>query len=177
MESRPMKKLYDLANLVLLLLISATVYAGYAKLPERIPTHFNFSGQPDRWGGRSSFIVLAAVAWGMAILFYALIRYLPRMGRNPKSLNIPHKEQFLRLPEEKQMVYWALLAEFLAGLVAAINLLFYFIIRGIMSIAAGETSLLSFKQVVPAIVALGLIMLVYFRKLLVMPGRLVRGEE
>ena len=176
-ESRPMKKIYDLANLVILILITYTVSTGYAKLPERIPTHFNFAGQPDRWGGRSSFIVLAGVAWGMAILFYALIRYLPRMGRNPKNLNIPHKEQFLRLPEEKKMLYWALLAEFLAATVAATNLLFYLIIRGIMRIASGEATLLSFQEVLPAIVALGLVILVYLWKLLVMPGRLVRGEE
>jgi uncharacterized membrane protein len=177
MESRPMKKLYDLANIVLLALLTYTVYAGYSKLPERIPTHFNFSGQPDRWGSRSSFLVLAAVAWGMTILFYVLIKSLPQMGRNPRTLNIPHKEEFLKLPAEKQMAYWALLAEFLAGLVAAINLLFYFIIRGILRIATGETSLLSFTEILPAIVVLGLVMLVYFRKLFVMPGKLVRGEE
>ncbi len=176
-ESRPMKKLYDLANIALLLLLSITVYAGYSKLPERIPVHFNFSGQADRWGSRSSFIILAAVAWGMTIVFYVLIRYLPQMRRNPRALSIPLKEKFLKLPEDKQMIYWAFLGEFLAGLMAAVNLLWYLLIRGILRIATGEISSFPFNGILPAIIAIGLVMILYFRKLILMPGKLVRGEE
>jgi uncharacterized membrane protein len=171
-----MKKIYDTINMALLLLIGITVFTGYPKLPGRIPTHFDLAGNPDRWSGRSAFIVLAAVAWGMTILFYALARYLPRMTRNPRYLNIPHKELFLKLPEEKQMVYWALLTEFLAGLMAGLNLLWFLVIRGTLRIATGETRLLPFKEILPAFILVGVILIIYLKRLFTLPGKLIRGE-
>ncbi len=173
----PMKRLYDAANLVLLLLITYTVYSGYSGLPERIPIHFDFAGHPDRWGGRSSFVLLAGIAWGMTLLFYILCRSLPRLGRNARYLNIPHKEEFLKLPEDKRMIYWSLLAEFLSGLMVGLNLLWYLLIMGMMRIATGEAGLLPFKAILPAVIVIALVMLIYFKRLFTLPGKLVRGEE
>ncbi len=176
-ETRPLKKIYDLANAVLLLLIGFTVYSAYAKLPARIPTHFDFAGNPDRWSGRSSIIVLAAVAWGMTLLFYALIHYMPRMVQNPRYLNIPHKAEFLNLPEEKQRIYWAFMAEFLAGLMAGLNLLWYLVVRGTLRVATGGMNLLPFKAMLPAFLVVALLMIFYLIPLFTLPRRLTRGEE
>lgn len=150
LESTPVKRFYDAANMILILLLSYTVYLAYPKLPESFPTHFNFAGQPDGWGGKATFIVLAAVAWILTLSFYILIRYLPRIARNPRYVNIPHKEKFMKLPEQKQMEYWALLAEFMAGMLAALNLLMYLSLRGIMLVAMGEEALLPFMYIWPA---------------------------
>jgi len=176
-ESTPVKRLYDGANLILLLLISYTIYSAYSKLPEHFPTHFNFAGQPDGFGGRASFVVLAAGAWLMTLLFYILIRYLPRMGRNPRSLNIPHKEEFLKLPEQKQLKYWALVAEFMAGILAGLNLLLYLLLRAITHIAMGEASLIPFTYVLAPGLIIVVLSILYLIRLLTLPGKLVRGEE
>lgn len=177
MESSPLKRLYDLANIILLLLVAYTAYAAYPRLPARMPSHFDFAGNPDGWSGRSGVIVLAAVPWLLTIVFYVIGRLIPKSGRSAKNLNIPHKEEFLKLPAEKQMVYWALLREFFAGLTAAVNLLFYLILRGTLRVALGEATLLTFRSMLPALVVLALIMIVYFKKMFTLPGRLVRGEE
>ena len=172
-----MKKLYDLANLVLLVLISNTVYTAYPKLAPRIPTHFNFSGNPDRWGGKEGVVWLAAMAWGLTLVFYLLGHNVRRLNLKPQSLNIPHKEQFLKLPEEKQSVYWDLIKEFLAGLTAGTNLLWYLLIRGTLRIIRGEMSVLSFEAMLPALAVMILMLIVYLRRMYTMPGKLVRGEE
>jgi uncharacterized membrane protein len=171
-----MKKIFDAANLVLLFLIGSFVYAWYPRLPERIPSHFDFAGHPDRWSGREGFFALAAVPFVLTLVFYVLARFLPRMARNPRHLNIPHKEEFLKLPEEKQGIYWDLLREFFAGLTAALNFLFYVLLRGTVSIAAGEARLLSLGDIFPALAAVGVIMIVYLWRLTRMPGQLVRGD-
>ena len=177
LESTAVKRMYDAANLLLLFLVSYTVYSTYSKLPERIPTHFNFFGRPDSWGGRGSFIFLAAFAWGLTLVFYALIRYMPRIGRNPRTLNIPHKEEFLKLPEQKQLRYWALFAEFMAGLMAAVNLLLYLVIRATARIGMGEAAILPLTYMLPALLLIAFLSILYVVRLARLPGKLIRGED
>ena len=172
-----MKRIYDLANLALLVMLGLTVKAAYPRLPERIPMHFDIAGRPDRWSGREGLIVLVVIPIVMTGVVYLLIRLVPRFGANPRYLNIPRKAEFLRLPPEKRVVYWALYKEFFAGLTAALNLLFYLIIRATIEIATGELSLLPFRAVLPGLVFMALIMIVYVRRLFVLPGRLIRGDE
>lgn len=172
-----MKRLFDLANLALLVLTGVFVCQSYPRLPARIPMHFNMAGEPDRWGGRGGFIGLFVMPFVLTAVFYLLIRFIPGIGANARYLNIPHREEFLKLPAEKRDVYWGVLKEFFAGLAAAVNLLFYLIVRGTVRIAMGEASLLPFSSMLPALVALALVMAFYFRRLITLPGKLVRGEE
>jgi uncharacterized membrane protein len=172
-----MKRLFDLANAALLFLLGLFVYAWYPKLPERFPSHFNLAGNPDRWSGKAAFLIIVAVPFILTIVFYILIRFMPRLASSPQRLNIPHKEEFLKLPAEKQMVYWTLLQEFLAGLMAAINLLFFLIIRGTVRVAAGQASLLPLSSMLPALAAMALLIIYYFRHMFTLPGKLIRGEE
>jgi uncharacterized membrane protein len=172
-----MKRVYDLANLVLVFLTALFVNASYHRLPERIPMHFDMAGRPDRWSGRGGIVMLVVIPFVLTGIFYVLIRLIPRLGTNPRYLNIPRKAEFLRLPAEKQDVYWALYKEFFAALAATLNLLFYLIIRATVRIATGELSLLPLRAVLPALVFMALIMVFYVRRLFVLPARLIRGDE
>ena len=172
-----MKRLFDLANAAFLFLTVLIAYAWYPKLPARFPSHFGLAGNPDRWSGKGAFLAIVAIPFILTLVFYILIRFMPRLASSPQRLNIPHKEEFLKLPAEKQLVYWALLQEFLAGLIAVINLLFYLIIRGTVRVAAGQASLLPLRSMLPALAAMALLMIYYFRRMFTLPGKLVRGEE
>jgi len=172
-----MKRIFDLANLTLLFLTGVFVYRSYPRLPERIPMHFDMAGRPDRWGGRGGFISLFVTPLILTAVFYLLIRFIPRLGANARRMNIPHKEEFLKLPEEKRDIYWALLKEFFAGLAAAINLLFYLIIRGTVRIATGGADLMPFRAMLPALVVMAFLLVFYLIRLITLPGKLVRGEE
>lgn len=172
-----MKRVYDAANFALLLLLGLLVFSAYPRLPARIPTHFDLAGRPDGWSGRGGLIALFAVPLVMTVVLYLVARSLPTLKANPRRLNIPHKEAFLRLPADKQEVYWALLREFFAALLVATNLLFYLIGRGTVRIATGETGDLPFRAILPALVLLAALLAVYIRKMIVLPGKLVRGEE
>jgi len=171
-----MKRVFDLANLILLVLLGNTVYRAYPSLPARIPIHFNLAGQPDRWGGRGGLIALALVPVGLTALLYLVARFAIGRGAGARSVNIPHKEEFLRLPAEKQEIFWSVLRELLAGMAAAMNLLFYLIVGGTIRVAAGQASLVPFKLMAPALALLAAIMVVYFWRMMTLPGKLVRGE-
>jgi len=172
-----MRRLYDLLNAALLAVTTFTVASKYPGLPARIPVHFGISGAPDRWGTKSEIFILVGVMWGLTFIFYALTLAMPRLARNPQYLNIPNKEAFLKLPPERQAIFFGLLREFMTGITASVNLLFYLILGGILRVAAGKTSGVPLKDVAAGLVAMGLMMVVYFPRVMTLPKKLVRGDE
>ncbi len=52
-------------------------------LPERIPTHFGLSGEPDRWGGKGTLVILPLLGV-LPCFFLAIVRFIP-----PRYWNIP----------------------------------------------------------------------------------------
>lgn len=171
-----MKRLYDLANLTLLLLLGALAYQSYPKLPARVPMHFNRAGEVDRWDSREGLIVLLFLPAVLTAILYLVTRAVPGR-RSAARLNIPHKAEFLKLPAEKQEIFWALMREFLAGLAAAMNLVFYVFNRGLFEVALGRRSLLPLKPGLGALALTGVLMVYYLWRMTTLPGKLVRGEE
>jgi immunity protein, SdpI family len=74
-----MRKIYPGIVLALALIFSAAVYT---RLPARIPVHWNWSGQVDRWGGRLEGAFLLPVI-GLAL--WGVFRLLPRI--DPRRAN------------------------------------------------------------------------------------------
>ena len=67
------------ARAVLLLILTGVVYS---QAPETVPTHFNFSGDADGWGGKDFYWILAAIMLvGMIICASA--------AYNRKLVNLP----------------------------------------------------------------------------------------
>ncbi len=172
-----MRVFFDAANGLLLVLTTTTVFARLAALPARIPVHFNLQGNPDRWDSKETMLVLVGVAWALTVMFYAIIYLMPRLRRRPDRLNIPYKQEFLKLPAEKQQVYWNVLTEFMAALAASINLLFYLILTGMLDVAAGKTAGLAARTLAIGLGVMIVILIIYTWRLVTIPKRLVRGEE
>ena len=72
----------SLAALAVLAWVTWSALAGPARLPSRIPTHFNLAGKPDGWGTPEMLLGLPVVA---AVL-YVLITWV---SRHPSAFNFP----------------------------------------------------------------------------------------
>ena len=75
-----MRKTLEVVGLGMLAVLSWITYSalnGPVKLPDRIPTHFDISGQPNAWGPSSFLWFLPLVAAGLYMLLTVLgsIRY------------------------------------------------------------------------------------------------------
>lgn len=81
----------DLTIGAILAAVLVWLMAIYAKLPETVPTHFNFAGEADGWGSKKTIFIMWFVAAGMDILMKA-IRKL-----DPKSENYDRFEKFFNL--------------------------------------------------------------------------------
>jgi uncharacterized membrane protein len=63
----------EIAGFCGLVAIWAIALASYGSLPERIPTHFGLSGEPDGYGGKGFLLVLV----GVQTLLYGLLSVVP----------------------------------------------------------------------------------------------------
>jgi uncharacterized membrane protein len=86
----------ELAAAVVILCAIAYLGAAWPSLPSRIPVHFNISGQPDRWGDRSSLLLEFAIMLGVYIGLTVLQRF-PHIYNYPFGLTLQnvHRQYLL----------------------------------------------------------------------------------
>ncbi len=58
------------------------VWVSWNTLPDRVPTHYGFSGRADAYGGKSSLIVLPAVSVGLYLLV-TVVSFFSRLFNYP----------------------------------------------------------------------------------------------
>ncbi len=67
-------------------------------LPERIPTHYNFSGRPDAWGEKTALISLPLIAL-LNFVIVAVLQRFPNIYNYPFAIteaNAPHQYALAR---------------------------------------------------------------------------------
>jgi uncharacterized membrane protein len=75
----------DLIAAAVVIGIAAYLIATWASLPAKIPVHFNFAGQVDRWGSRNTLFSIFAVMLAMFIGLSILQRF-PHIYNYPFGL-------------------------------------------------------------------------------------------
>ncbi|MBP7583566.1 MAG: DUF1648 domain-containing protein [Spirochaetes bacterium] len=136
-----MKKIFFALNAVILAAGAVWCFGVWNGLPDRIPVHFGFDGQPDRWTGKGGeLIVLMLMPFFMSALLYGLTALARKYTG---LLNVPDKEKLLALPAEKQEPFWQMLWEFMAALSVTLSLLFFSLVYSVAQVARGAASGLS----------------------------------
>lgn len=65
----------EAVSLTVVVAIFLNLAAHWSELPDQVPRHYGFSGNPDRWGGKNGLWVLPFTAVGLYILLTAASRY------------------------------------------------------------------------------------------------------
>ena len=81
----------------------ALVATSWKTLPERVPTHYGFSGQADAYGDKSSLLLLPLLAGGLYAMLTAL-SFFPQRFNYPVQVNDENRERVQALALE--MVGW-----------------------------------------------------------------------
>jgi len=136
---------FSLALLAGIFVYLAMLWPG---VPDWIPTHFGFSGAPDRWGGRSQLWLIA----GLALLVYAV---LTAAGRYQVLLNLPFRVN-RDSPEVRR-----LLVRMTIVLKAVTLSVFAYLVWAIVNVAKGRIDGLS-PVALPIVLASALVPLILF---------------
>jgi uncharacterized membrane protein len=125
----------DLAAAIAILLAVVIIVHFWAVLPDRIPIHFGFSGQPDAWGDKMMIWLLPAVATIMFVVLTVVSRY-------PHTFNYT-----VRITEENARRQYLLARSLLVWLKVEVCWLFAFIVRQQILVALGNAQSLSMEFV------------------------------
>jgi len=79
---RKVLEIVSLAALAVLVFVTLRAFFGPARLPDRIPIHFNAAGQADGWGSPAMLLVFPAIA----VVIYLLMSLVSRF---PAAFNFP----------------------------------------------------------------------------------------
>jgi uncharacterized membrane protein len=91
-------------------------YFFYKELPEKIPMHYDFAGQPTRFGNKTEFLTVVCVLSFLSILFFFLHKY-------PHKFNYPFK-----FPEKSRKSIYVLTSVFVLFLSIYLLLINYVVI-------------------------------------------------
>lgn len=124
-----------LANLILIALIIGLSVSWWREMPERIPVHFDLSGNVDRWGSKGTmwwaFSALAIVGTG---LMYGVARL---SHRYPRLVNLPRKIRLMDLPPELREQVILLSQGVIYWLAVAMNLTWFLLLAAVHQAALG----------------------------------------
>ncbi|MBE9185850.1 DUF1648 domain-containing protein [Microcoleus sp. LEGE 07076] len=130
----------EFAGAIAILLAVLLIVQFWAVLPDRIPIHFGFSGQPDAWGDRVTIWILPGVA---AIIFAVSTA----ASRYPHTLNYP-----VPITEQNARRQYLFARSLLAWLKAEICWLFAFVVRQQILVALGNAQRFSMELLLGIII-------------------------
>ena len=150
--------LFDLVILNVLAVGGAFAFAAWARpqLPEKYPAHYNFQGEVDRWASASSaeWWLLPIVAASMAVTMIGLAYLMRRLSST--HINVPRKEDFVRLTPDKQAPIRLMVARYLLWIAMLDTLLFIGIHWSLFASAKGQST----WPAIAACVAVGVVFVV-----------------
>ena len=110
-----LRRLMLVAHVPILLGWIILAWVVYDRLPERIPTHFDATGNPDGYMERSivSWFMLPLVGTISALTIAFSSVYT---GRNPHRWNVPNKQAFLALSDAQRQPIVEMMNTLMAGI-------------------------------------------------------------
>ena len=85
----------EIAGLVLMIGASAGILIYWPSIPDKIPMHYNFAGEIDRWGGKGELLFLLAIAWGIWLLI-TVTEGFPKFWNTGVKVTEENKEHVYR---------------------------------------------------------------------------------
>lgn len=82
-------------SLLLLAGTSAGLFFYWPSIPDKVPMHYNFAGEIDRWGGKGEIIFLLMIAWGIYLLITVTERF-PRIWNTGVKVTPENRERVYR---------------------------------------------------------------------------------
>lgn len=107
------EKIIELLSILFLLGMYGFVILNWSEIPDRIPTHFNIMGEPDRWGGKWSVLILPIIATFLFKMMFILSKF-PHIHNYPVKVTPENAEKLYRISRKMLITMNFLLTLFFA---------------------------------------------------------------
>ncbi|HTS44925.1 MAG TPA: DUF1648 domain-containing protein [Puia sp.] len=127
-EPNQTDEIIELSGWIFVVILWGLSLYSYSTLPDRIPTHFDVVGMPDKWGSRNAFFVLPVVGTVVFIGLTILNRY-------PYLFNYP-----VTITNENALAQYTNATKMMRWLKLSLGLLWCLINRFTYSISEGKAN-------------------------------------
>lgn len=79
------RRIFDILGIILWLISIILIIVNYDSLPNKIPSHYNLSGEPDSWGTKAFVFALPAIA----IVVWIALHIINRSKKLERFINVP----------------------------------------------------------------------------------------
>jgi len=121
---------------------------------ELYPDHFDIAGKPDSWTDLGWWF-LPSIALGMTLLFIGALLLSRRLAEtSPQWVNLPRKQDWLKLPVDARLRAFKPAEGLLLGFAVFMNLTFISITLDTYAVATGAQPSLSLAKLVVVLVCM-----------------------
>ena len=84
--------------LCLVMLVGLTIYLGisWSSLPDKIPAHYDFAGNIDRWGKKEELLIVPIMSWFLYLMITGL-EQIPSIWNTGVTVTIENKYRVYRV--------------------------------------------------------------------------------
>lgn len=149
-----------------LMLVQILFY--YPDMPQRMASHFNFSGKPDGWSDKTGFFALWIGLIAFINLLVPFINWIMKKS-SAKLINVPDKEFWLGNEANRKYLYM-IVENLMLMITCLVDLIFLYGLQQTYEVNVHGHSNLPMVYIIILLVAVTIFPLIYvFRKLKVTP--------
>lgn len=98
------RRVLDISGILLWLVALMSIIINYQSLPNHIPSHYNFSGNPDAWSTKSFIFIVPVIG----IILWLAIHFFMKSPNVDKYINVPSmngKPSQAQIENGKNLIY------------------------------------------------------------------------
>jgi hypothetical protein len=134
---RPLVWALHALNATVIAIVGGRALMAWDKLPGRVPMHFNYEGQADRWADKDAgFAVLFAIPIFLVALLYGMRAAMGYFARRPELANLPPRLR--ELPADRLAPLFEAVRDALLLACTAVNLALGSALWGTLQVALGQ---------------------------------------
>ncbi len=139
----------------------------YSTLPDRMASHFEFSGKANGYSSKDSFYLMWFIQIAILNVMVPGVGWLVRKVP-PGMVNIPHREYWLATPERRREC-GSKSTGLLAVIMSCVNLFLVGLFQSVLDVNSGQSPALPFWLPLLLLPITGILTLVYVLKVFKVP--------
>lgn len=94
-KNSPADIIMEVLGLIMLIGTPLYLFISWPSIPDKLPMHYNFAGEIDRWGGKGEILFIVVMLW-IIYLMISLVEHLPSVWNTGVQVTPENRERVYR---------------------------------------------------------------------------------